>query len=93
MNDEETLTRIRKLAVPPAYENVWSYGLTTLRNRHVKLAGTSRISFDFRGKHVHSCFDWAHIGREKHAERSRQSAMLAALSCAAFGLVFRHAAT
>jgi DNA topoisomerase-1 len=144
VNDEETLTRIRKLAVPPAYENVWicanpnghlqavgrdargrkqyryharwrevrdegkygkmllfgkvlpkirarvekdlarrgmprekvlaaiirllettlmrvgneeyaktnkSYGLTTLRNRHVKLAGASRISFDFRGKH------------------------------------------
>jgi DNA topoisomerase-1 len=28
-----------------------SYGLTTLRNRHVKLEGTSRIYFDFRGKH------------------------------------------
>ena len=28
-----------------------SYGLTTLRNRHVKLEGASRISFDFRGKH------------------------------------------
>jgi DNA topoisomerase I len=144
VSDEETLTRIRKLALPPAYENVWictdpnghlqavgrdargrkqyryhprwrevrdegkygkmllfgktlpriraqvekdlarqglprekvlaaiirllettlmrvgneeyaktnkSYGLTTLRNRHVKLEGASRISFDFRGKH------------------------------------------
>jgi DNA topoisomerase I len=142
--DEETLTRIRKLAIPPAYENVWicpaanghlqavgrdargrkqyryharwrqvrdegkygkmllfgkvlptirarvdedlsrrglprekvlaaivrllettlmrvgneeyartnkSYGLTTLRNRHVKVAGAGRIVFDFRGKH------------------------------------------
>ena len=28
-----------------------SYGLTTLRNRHVKLEGASRIYFDFRGKH------------------------------------------
>lgn len=27
-----------------------SFGLTTLRNRHVKIAGT-RITFDFRGKH------------------------------------------
>jgi DNA topoisomerase I len=144
VSDEETLTRIRKLAIPPAYENVWicpdpnghlqavgrdargrkqyryhprwrevrdegkygkmllfgkalpriraqvqkdlarhsmprekvlaviicllettlmrvgneeyaktnkSYGLTTLRNRHVKLEGGSRICFDFRGKH------------------------------------------
>ena len=144
VSDEETLTRIRKLALPPVYENVWictdpnghlqavgrdargrkqyryhprwrevrdegkygkmllfgktlpriraqvekdlarqglprekvlaaiirllettlmrvgneeyaktnkSYGLTTLRNRHVKLEGASRISFDFRGKH------------------------------------------
>jgi DNA topoisomerase-1 len=142
--DEETLTRIRKLAIPPAYENVWicpfenghlqavgrdargrkqyryharwrevrdgdkygkmllfgqvlpkiraqvdqdlarrglpreklmaaivrllettlmrvgneeyartnkSYGLTTLRNRHAKVEGASRIRFDFRGKH------------------------------------------
>jgi DNA topoisomerase-1 len=142
--DEETLTRIRKLAIPPAYENVWicltetghlqavgrdargrkqyryhprwrqvrdeskygkmllfgkvlpkirarvnedlslrglprekvlaaivrllettlmrvgneeyartnhSYGLTTLRNRHVKIAGSTRLLFDFRGKH------------------------------------------
>jgi DNA topoisomerase-1 len=144
VSDEETLTRIHKLAIPPAYENVWictdpnghlqavgrdargrkqyryhprwrevrdegkygkmllfgkrlpriraqvqkdlarrgiprekvlaaivcllettlmrvgneeyaktnkSYGLTTLRNRHVKLEGASHISFDFRGKH------------------------------------------
>jgi DNA topoisomerase-1 len=28
-----------------------SYGLTTLRNRHVKVAGGNRIRFDFRGKH------------------------------------------
>ena len=142
--DEDTLTRIRKLAIPPAYENVWicpienghlqavgrdargrkqyryharwrqvrdegkygkmllfgkvlpkirarvdedlgrrglprekvlaaivrllettlmrvgneeyartnkSYGLTTLRNRHVKIEGGSRIMLDFRGKH------------------------------------------
>jgi DNA topoisomerase I len=142
--DQETLTRIRKLAIPPAYENVWiclaqnghlqavgrdargrkqyryhprwrqvrdeskygkmllfgkvlpkirarvnedlglrglprekvlaaivrlleatlmrvgneeyaktndSYGLTTLRNRHVKIAGSTRLLFDFRGKH------------------------------------------
>lgn len=28
-----------------------SYGLTTLRNRHVKIEGGSRIRFDFRGKH------------------------------------------
>ena len=141
--DEETLTRIRKLAIPPAYENVWicprpnghlqavgrdargrkqyryhprwrevrdegkygkllvfgkvlpkvrerveqdlsrrglprekvlaaivrllettlmrvgneeyartnkSYGLTTLRNRHVKVEGASRVRLDFRGK-------------------------------------------
>ena len=27
-----------------------SYGLTTLRNRHVKAEGASRIRFDFRGK-------------------------------------------
>src|SRR4051812_21947568 len=27
-----------------------SYGLTTLRNRHVKVAGASRIRLDFRGK-------------------------------------------
>ena len=27
-----------------------SYGLTTLRNRHVKVAGASRIQLDFRGK-------------------------------------------
>src|SRR4051794_36215860 len=27
-----------------------SYGLTTLRNRHVKVDGGSRIRFDFRGK-------------------------------------------
>ncbi|MEJ0019983.1 MAG: DNA topoisomerase IB [Acetobacteraceae bacterium] len=27
------------------------YGLTTLRNRHVKVEGGSRIRFDFRGKH------------------------------------------
>jgi DNA topoisomerase-1 len=27
-----------------------SFGLTTLRNRHVKVAGDSRIRFDFRGK-------------------------------------------
>ena len=27
-----------------------SYGLTTLRNRHVKIAGGNRIQFDFRGK-------------------------------------------
>jgi DNA topoisomerase I len=144
VTDEETLTRIRKLAIPPAYEKVWicpspdghlqavgrdargrkqyryhprwrevrdegkygkmllfgaalpkiraqvqedlarrgisrekvlaaivrllettlmrvgneeyaktnrSYGLTTLRNRHVKIEGASRIHFDFRGKH------------------------------------------
>lgn len=143
LTDEETLTRIRKLAIPPAYENVWicprpnghlqavgrdargrkqyryhprwrevrdegkygkllvfgkvlpkvrerveqdlslrglprekvlaaivrllettlmrvgneeyarankSYGLTTLRNRHVKVEGASRIRLDFRGK-------------------------------------------
>src|SRR5690349_5405637 len=142
--DEETLTRIRKLAIPPAYEKVWicptpnghlqavgrdargrkqyryhprwrevrdegkygkmllfgkalpkirarvekdlaragiprekvlaaivrllettlmrvgneeyaktnkSYGITTLRNRHVKVEGNSHIHFDFRGKH------------------------------------------
>ena len=144
IQDEETLTRIRKLAIPPAYEKVWicpdpnghlqavgrdargrkqyryhprwravrdegkygkmllfgqvlpkirqrvdhdlslrgmprvrvlaaivhllertlmrvgneeyartnkSYGLTTLRNRHVKIEGTAKIRFDFRGKH------------------------------------------
>jgi DNA topoisomerase-1 len=144
VSDEDTLTRIRKLAIPPAYENVWicpvanghlqavgrdargrkqyryharwrqvrdegkygkmllfgkrlpkirarvkkdlsrrglprekvlaaivrllettlmrvgneeyartnkSYGLTTLRNRHVKVTGGSRIMLDFRGKH------------------------------------------
>lgn len=144
VKDEETLTRIRQLAIPPAYENVWicpdpnghlqavgrdargrkqyryhprwrevrdegkygkmllfgrvlpkirakveqdlarsglprekvlaaivrlleatlmrvgneeyaksnkSYGLTTLRNRHVKVEAGSRIRFDFRGKH------------------------------------------
>jgi DNA topoisomerase I len=28
-----------------------SYGLTTLRNRHVKIESGSRIRFDFRGKH------------------------------------------
>lgn len=28
-----------------------SYGLTTLRNRHVKIGNGSRIRFDFRGKH------------------------------------------
>jgi DNA topoisomerase I len=28
-----------------------SYGLTTLRNRHVRVEGGSRICFDFRGKH------------------------------------------
>ena len=28
-----------------------SYGLTTLRNRHAKVEGGSRIRFDFRGKH------------------------------------------
>lgn len=28
-----------------------SYGLTTLRNRHVKVEGGNRIRFDFRGKH------------------------------------------
>jgi DNA topoisomerase-1 len=28
-----------------------SYGLTTLRNRHVKVDAGSRIRFDFRGKH------------------------------------------
>ncbi len=28
-----------------------SYGPTTLRNRHVKIEGGSRIRFDFRGKH------------------------------------------
>ncbi len=28
-----------------------SYGLTTLRNRHVKVEGASRIRLDFRGKH------------------------------------------
>jgi DNA topoisomerase-1 len=28
-----------------------SYGLTTLRNRHVKIAGSIRLLFDFRGKH------------------------------------------
>ncbi len=28
-----------------------SYGLTTLRNRHVKVEGASRLRFDFRGKH------------------------------------------
>jgi DNA topoisomerase-1 len=27
-----------------------SYGLTTLRNRHVKVDGSSRLHFDFRGK-------------------------------------------
>ena len=27
-----------------------SYGLTTLRNRHVKINGSGRIQFDFRGK-------------------------------------------
>ena len=27
-----------------------SYGLTTLRNRHVKIQGSGRIQFDFRGK-------------------------------------------
>jgi DNA topoisomerase I len=157
--DEETLTRIRKLAIPPAYESVWicplanghiqavgrdargrkqyryharwrqvrdegkygkillfgkvlpkirervdedlsrrglprekllaaivrllettlmrvgneeyaktnkSYGLTTLRNRHVKVAG-GRIMFDFRGKH----------GTEHHIDlRSRRLAAI-----------------
>jgi DNA topoisomerase-1 len=28
-----------------------SHGLTTLRNRHVRVEGASRIRFDFRGKH------------------------------------------
>jgi DNA topoisomerase-1 len=28
-----------------------SYGLTTLRNRHVKIEGAGRIRLDFRGKH------------------------------------------
>ncbi len=28
-----------------------SYGLTTLRNHHVKVAGASRVMLDFRGKH------------------------------------------
>jgi len=28
-----------------------SYGLTTLRNRHVRIESGSRIRFDFRGKH------------------------------------------
>jgi len=28
-----------------------SYGLTTLRNRHVRIEGAGRIRFDFRGKH------------------------------------------
>ena len=32
-------------------KNNKSYGLTTLRNRHVRLKGSSRMSFDFRGKH------------------------------------------
>ncbi|MBN8926103.1 MAG: DNA topoisomerase I [Rhodospirillales bacterium 69-11] len=28
-----------------------SFGLTTLRNRHVKVEGSNRLRFDFRGKH------------------------------------------
>jgi DNA topoisomerase I len=32
-------------------KNNKSYGLTTLRNRHVKVEGGSLIRFDFRGKH------------------------------------------
>ncbi|MBN8873805.1 MAG: DNA topoisomerase IB [Rhodospirillales bacterium] len=28
-----------------------SFGLTTLRNRHVKVDGSNRLRFDFRGKH------------------------------------------
>jgi DNA topoisomerase-1 len=44
-----------------------SYGLTTLRNRHVKVAGTNRIQLDFRGKH----------GSEYHIDlRSRRLAAI-----------------
>lgn len=44
---ETTLARVGNEEY--ARENV-SYGLTTLRNRHVRVAG-ARLTFDFRGKH------------------------------------------
>lgn len=44
---ENTLVRVGNEEY--ARENV-SFGLTTLRNRHVRIAG-SRLTFDFRGKH------------------------------------------
>jgi len=44
-----------------------SYGLTTLRNRHVKVEGSTRIRLDFRGKH----------GLEHHIDlRSRRLAAI-----------------
>jgi DNA topoisomerase I len=36
VTDEETLTRIRKLAIPPAYENVW---ICPLPNGHLQAVG------------------------------------------------------
>jgi DNA topoisomerase IB len=36
VSDEETLTRIRKLAIPPAYENVW---ICTDPNGHLQAVG------------------------------------------------------
>jgi DNA topoisomerase I len=44
-----------------------SYGLTTLRNRHVRINGGGRIQFDFRGKH----------GNEHHIDlRDRKLALI-----------------
>ena len=45
---ETTLTRVGNEEYARSNN---SYGLTTLRNRHVKVGGGSRIRFDFRGKH------------------------------------------
>ena len=46
-----------------------SFGLTTLRNRHVKVKGT-RVVFDFRGKHGikhHIDLDDRRLARDRRA--------------------------
>src|SRR6478735_1390334 len=78
VGDEATLARIRAIAIPPAWTDVWicpsprghlqatgrdarvgnpeyarsnrSFGLTTLRNRHVAFVRGGRARFRFRGK-------------------------------------------
>jgi DNA topoisomerase IB len=60
IREPESLRRIKRLAIPPAWSDVWigndeyrkengSYGLTTLLNRHVNVLG-SEVRFSFRGK-------------------------------------------